>query len=154
MVNAMGFNLKVENKPKYWIVVASWDHVQRGITAGCAQACHGKASPLRRMHKGDWLVYYSSKIKLGEAERCQKFTAIGQLKDDQIYQFDMGNGFVPFRRNVDYRGCREVSIIPLIGELSFIRDKKHWGVPFRFGLLEIPEQDFRLIAEHMLSIDN
>jgi hypothetical protein len=30
------------NKTKYWIIVASKDHVQRGIKEGIAQACHGK----------------------------------------------------------------------------------------------------------------
>ena len=140
-----------EMKSRYWIVVASYDHVRLGAAAGFAQACHGKSSPLRRMHEGDWLIYYSSKATYGQAERCQKFTAIGQVKDDHIYPFDMGNGFVPFRRNVDFLDCHEASILPLIGDLSFIRDKVRWGAPFRYGLLEIPERDFRLIAGHMLS---
>jgi predicted RNA-binding protein len=65
----------------------------------------------------------------------------------------MGNGFVPFRRNVEFRECREASILPLIDELSFIRDKQRWGAPFRFGLVEIPEEDFRLIAGEMLTED-
>ena len=46
---------------KYWIIVASKDHVKNGISAGIAQACHGKSSPLKRMKKGDYLIYYSGK---------------------------------------------------------------------------------------------
>ncbi|MFZ0544235.1 MAG: EVE domain-containing protein [Candidatus Promineifilaceae bacterium] len=135
---------------KYWIVVASRDHVQRGVEAGFCQACHGKSSPLKRMNKGDWVVYYSSKMVFGENERCQKFTAIGRIEDDLVYQHDMGNGFVPYRRNVEFQACQETEIAPLIDSLSFIRDKKRWGGPFRYGLLQIPEQDFQLIAEQML----
>ena len=47
---------------KYWIIVASKDHVMRGVTLGFAQAGHGKRSGLARMHKGDMVVYYSPKV--------------------------------------------------------------------------------------------
>lgn len=33
-----------EISKKYWIIVASKDHVKKGITEGIAQACHGKSS--------------------------------------------------------------------------------------------------------------
>ena len=135
---------------KYWIVIASKDHLQRGLTGGFMQANHGKAEPLKRMHQGDWIIYYSPKLEFAKPDKCQCFTAIGQLTDEHIYQFDMGGGFVPFRRNVSYLSCREASILPLIEELSFIKDKVHWGAPFRFGTLSIPEADFRKIAGQML----
>lgn len=140
-------------QPRYWIAVASRDHVQRGLAGGFAQAGHGKAAPLRRMKAGDWLIYYSPKLEFGKDGPCQNFTAIGQLTDEDIFQHDMGGGFVPFRRRVHFRASCEVPIAPLIGALSFIKDKQHWGAPFRFGLLEIPEPDFRLIAGQMLSED-
>jgi predicted RNA-binding protein len=38
----------------------------------------------------------------------------------------------------------------LIDALTFIKDKSHWGAPFRFGTLQIPEEDFKLIAREML----
>jgi hypothetical protein len=38
----------------------------------------------------------------------------------------------------------------LIDDLTFIKDKFHWGAPFRFGILEIPEQNFRRIASRMV----
>jgi hypothetical protein len=38
----------------------------------------------------------------------------------------------------------------LIEELTFIKDKTHWGAPFRFGTVETPKRDFRLIASKML----
>jgi hypothetical protein len=135
---------------KHWIVVASKDHLQRGLTGGFMQANHGKSAPLQRMHKDDWIIYYSPKLEFAKPEKCQGFTAIGQLTDETVYQFDMGGGFVPFRRNVNYLPCREASILPLIEDLSFIKDKVHRGAPFRFGTLQIPEADFRAIAARML----
>jgi predicted RNA-binding protein len=134
---------------RYWIIVASRNHVQIGVQGGFAQANHGKSSPLKRMRPGDWVIYYSSKEEFGEEAKCQKFTAIGTVRDDRVYEGDMGS-FKPSRRDVDYRPCIEVSILPLIPELSFIQDKKRWGAPFRFGMLEIPQTDFDRIAQCML----
>jgi hypothetical protein len=67
-----------------------------------------------------------------------------------VYQHNMGDGFTPFIRNVKFLPSNDVSILPLISDLTFIKDNTHWGAPFRFGLLQIPEEDFRLIASRMV----
>jgi hypothetical protein len=133
-----------------WIIVASKDHLQRGLTGGFIQANHGKAAPLKRMHAGDWVLFYSPKLEFEKPEKLQCFTAICKILDEDIYHADMGVGFVPFRRNVQFLPSKDVSILPLIKDLTFIKDKAHWGAPFRFGTLQIPEQDFKLIAEMMV----
>ena len=135
---------------KYWIIVASKDHLQRGLDGGFIQANHGKAAPLKRMKPGDWVVFYSPKLEYEKPEKYQHFTAIAQIADDRIYQHDMGDGFIPFRRNVRFLPAHDVPIRPLINALTFIQDKSHWGAPFRFGTLQIPEEDFKLIAREML----
>ena len=140
----------IMNKTKYWIIVASKDHVKNGIAEGIAQACHGKTSPLRRMKKGDYILYYSGKMVLGKDEKCQEFTAIGQVKDDEVYQFQMTPDFCPSRRNIEFFSHQDLSILPLINDLEFIQNKKSWGYPFRFGILEINENDFQLISSKML----
>src|ERR1043165_3171188 len=135
---------------KYWIIVASKDHIQRGLAGGFIQANHGKAAPLKRMDAGDWVLFYSPKLEYGKPEKCQCFTAIVRVVDEDVYQQDMGDGFVPFQRKVQFLPSKEISILPLINELTFIKDKTHWGAPFRFGFLEIPERDFQLIASQMM----
>jgi predicted RNA-binding protein len=135
---------------KYWIIVASKDHIQHGLAGGFIQANHGKAAPLKRMHAGDWVIFYSPKLEYDKPEKCQSFTAIVRVVDEDAYQQDMGGGFIPFRLKVQFLPSKDVSIHPLIDELTFIKDKTHWGAPFRFGTLQIPEQDFRLIANQMV----
>lgn len=122
----------------------------RGVTGGFVQINHGKQAPLKRMKKSDYLIVYSSKITMEGNEKCQAFTAIGQVKDDEVYQFQMTENFKPFRRNIEFLKCRESSIIPLINDLEFIPNKKSWGYPFRFGFFEIKENDFNLISFKML----
>jgi hypothetical protein len=138
----------------YWIVVASKDHLQRGLADGFIQADHGKAAPLKRMHAGDWTLFYSPKLEFEKPGKLQCFTAICKIVDENIYQHDLGGGFVPFRRNVRFLPAKDVSILPLINDLTFIKDKAHWGAPFRIGTLQIPEQDFKLIAEKMVEDRN
>ena len=135
---------------KYWIIVASKDHLQRGLAGGFIQANHGKAAPLKRMRAGDWVIFYSPKLEYERPEKLQCFTAVCRIIDENIYQHDMGGGFVPFRRNVTFLPARDVSILLLINDLTFIRDKTRWGAPFRFGTLQIPEEDFRLIARKLV----
>lgn len=135
---------------QYWIGVASKEHVKRGEQGGFCQLCHGKAYPLKRMAVGDWLIYYSSKEKFNEKQACQQFTAIGRVAGEGVYEFDMGNGFTPHRRDIQFLACEAINIHPLIGDLSFIPDKKRWGYPFHYGHLEINQQDFERIAKAML----
>ena len=137
-------------KQKYWIAVVSKDHVLRGVAGGFIQVCHGKQAPLKRISVDDWVIYYSPKQSMQGDEKCQSFTAIGQATSDSVYQFEMSPDFIPFRRDVAFKDCQEISILPLIDQLGFIVDKKHWGYPFRYGILEINESDFQLIASKML----
>jgi hypothetical protein len=133
-------------EPRYWIVVASEEHVMLGVAGGFAQAGHGKRSGLARMHTGDRIVYYSPKKVYGGDETLHAFTAMGEVSDEEIVQVEMSPDFRPFRRNVKYLHSGEVRIEPLINDLEFIRNKKSWGYAFRFGLLEIHKPDFARIA--------
>ncbi len=136
---------------KYWIIVVSKDHVLIGVQGGFAQACHGKSAPIKRLRVGDWVLYYSPKLEFRVNKKCQAFTAIGKVTGNTVYPFKMDNGFVPFRRDVDFLNCTEVSILPLISNLTFIQDKTNWGYIFRLGLFEIQKDDFYLISSQMLS---
>lgn len=142
--------MTAEREMKYWVIVASKDHVSTGIAEGFAQACHGKAGPLKRMRKDDFVIYYSGKQTMGKMDKCQEFTAIGQVKSDDTYLFQMTADFCPSRRNVTFFDHRDVSILPLINELEFIQNKQSWGYPFRFGFFEINKHDFDLISTQML----
>jgi len=134
---------------RFWIAVASRNHVMKGVAGGFAQVCHGKCSPLQRMQARDGLIYYSPRQEFDGTEPCQAFTAIGRIVDGRVYEFDMGEGFTPFRTNVAYSDCTEAPIEPLLDLLSFIKSKKQWGFPFRTGHFEIVRSDFDVIAAAM-----
>ena len=133
----------------YWIGVASKEHVMRGVKGGFCQVCHGKEGPLERMQAGDWIIYYSPTLKFGKKQPCQAFTAIGQIVKGEPYPFQMSEDFIPYRRDVKFFPAKETPISPFIDKLSFIKDKKRWGFPFRRGCFSITIADFKLIALHM-----
>jgi len=140
----------INREPKYWIIVASKDHVKKAVAQGIAQACHGKAAQLKRMKKGDFVIYYSGRQILGKPDKCQEFTASGKVIDDEIYQSQVSEDFCPSRRNIEFFECKDAPVLPLIADLAFIKNKKSWGYPFRFGFFEINQQDFDLISSKML----
>ena len=135
---------------RYWIGVASKEHVSHGVAGGFCQLCHGKAQPLKRMSVGDWIIYYSPKELFEEAIPCQKFTAIGEVVGSEVYPFEMFPGFIPHRRDIRFLNACDAPIRPLLEKLSFIKDKSMRGYAFRFGHLEIPKSDFEIIATQML----
>ena len=134
---------------KNWIAVASASHARLGRSGGYMQVCHGKRAPIARMQPGDRVTYYAPTLTMGGKDRCQCFVSIGLVKAAAPYAFDMGDGFVPHRRDVSYVPAQEASILPLIDAFEFVQDRQRWGYQFRFGLFEIGAADMRTIAQAM-----
>lgn len=135
-----------------WIAVASAQHARRGCAtpgAGFMQVCHGKAAPLRRVRAGDRVAYYAPTVTMGGKEKLQAFVSIGIAQPGDPYAFDMGGGFVPFRKDVAYVTAQEAPIAPLLDRFEFVEDRTRWGAKFRFGLFAVSDHDMRLIAQAM-----
>lgn len=137
------------NQPHYWIAVASKEHVLKGVREGFCQVCHGKLEYLKRLHPNDWIVYYSPRTEIKTGDVIQSFTAVGRILEGEPYSFDMGNGFVPHRRKVEFFDALETPIRPMLESLSFIKNKQSWGCYFRFGLLKVTKSDFVNITTAM-----
>jgi hypothetical protein len=130
-----------------WIAVASAEHARLGRDqGGFMQVGHGKLAPLKRIRPGDRVTYYSPAETFGGKDKLQSFVSLGVVQPGEPYEFDMGGGFVPWRRDVAYVPAQEAPIAPLLDHLEFIEDRQHWGAPFRFGLVQIPDADMRRIA--------
>jgi hypothetical protein len=134
---------------RYWIGVASRDHVMKGKSGGFCQLGHGKAAPVKRLQPGDHIVYYSPRTALEGGEPVQAFTAIGEILPGEPYVGDMGGGFKPTRRDVRWFKAGEAPIRPLLEALSFTRGQRSWGYAFRRGAFEMTAEDYALIAAAM-----
>lgn len=116
---------------------------------GFMQVCHGKQAPLKRLRAGDLVAYYAPAQTMGGKDGLQSFVAIGEVQAGDPYLFDMGGGFVPYRRDVRYWSARSTPIAPLLDHMQFVEDRRRWGYKFRLGLFEIPATDMQLIANAM-----
>ena len=132
-----------------WIAVACASHVQRGQAEGFMQVGHGKGAPLRRLLPGDRVVYYSPTVTLGGNDRLRAFTALGTVMPREPYQADMGDGFVPWRRDVAWLASQPAPITPLLPLMDFSAGKRNWAYPMRFGLFAISAADMDCIAQAM-----
>ncbi|MBB4841781.1 hypothetical protein HNP55_000276 [Paucibacter oligotrophus] len=137
------------HSPSNWLAVASAEHVRLGRAQGFMQVCHGKAAPLRRLRPGDRVAYYSPSTRMGSKDGLQALTALGVVRETAPYAFDMGGGFVPYRRDVAWWSAHETPIAPLLPALDFTAGRKNWGYALRFGLLQISARDMDLIAAAM-----
>jgi len=134
---------------RFWIGVASRDHVNVGIKGAFLQLNHGKQAPLRRLKAGDGVIMYSPRTAYPNGEPLQAFTAIGTVVTGDVYQVHVTPDFRPHRVDVQFVPSRAAHIKPLVEHLSFITSKSRWGVAFRFGLVKVSARDFALIAERM-----
>jgi hypothetical protein len=137
---------------KNWIAVASAEHARLGRDhkpMGFMQVGHGKPAPLKRIKPGDRVAYYAPTTVFGQRDELQSFVSIGVVQPGEPYEFEMGNGFVPWRRDVVYAASHEAPILPLLDAFEFVEDRARWGYKFRFGLFTVSDHDMRLIARAM-----
>lgn len=128
----------------FWLGVVCRDHVQRGTRLGIAQLGHGRRDGLARLKSGDWIVYYSPRTSLRDGEILQAFTAIGSVEGDEIWQADEGS-FQPWRRRVEYlESVKEVRL------RDAFASQPRWTSQLRFGLVQLPENDFEKIRAAMV----
>lgn len=131
-----------------WINVISREHVERGVDGGFTQADHGRPTRLRRLDTDDAIAFYSPRTAMRSGDPLQQFTALGTIGDD-LYQVEMSPDFHPWRRTVDFVPVTPAPVRPLLSDLSFVSDTRSWGMVFRRGLFEIPDDDFAVVARAM-----
>ena len=136
---------------KYYVVVASLDHVQAAVAGGFIQANHGKRGPMTQLKAGDGIVCYAPRKTFGGTDAYQRFCALGEVAEGEAYIGEMGDkDFQPYRRDVVYAtGLRHADVHPLIDQLAFITNPKKWGFPFMRGFFAISETDFNRIKTAM-----
>ena len=100
------------------------------------------------MERGDYILYYSPKQEFRSRRPCQAITACGVVTGDEVYQYEMFPGFVPYRRDIEWQTpVREVP-------LDVLRTLPGWSEvapKLRFGHVELSPELFRAIQAYMLS---
>lgn len=137
-----------------WIGVAAGRHVEIAVRDGFAMFAHGKHAAARRLASGDWVAYYSPRDGMDEGAELRAFTAIGRVLPGEPVERVMTPLQTGWSRAMKWLDATPADIYPLLDQLSFVTNRRHWGMYFRKSLFSVPEADFRLIASAMgVSVD-
>ncbi|WP_424968040.1 EVE domain-containing protein [Dinoroseobacter sp. S375] len=151
---------------RYWIGLAERDSVHAAVANGVCVFSGGKASPVRKLEPGDGILYYSPHESAGGAV-LECFTAVGEVVDDAPWtqnwtQICAGGPYLSqgaahqsgltWVRRCDYDAVGEVSVRPLLSELRFVAQPRHWGRTFHRGQMEIGAADFFRIADRLRAV--
>jgi hypothetical protein len=123
--------------------------VQGAVQGGFCQLGHGKEALVRPLKVGDLIVFYSPRELMGSGAVLQAFTAAGCILDEVPYIAGQSACFHPYRRRVNFFKSRQAPVRPLLQELTFTQGDENWGLAFRRGAFQIPEDDFKRIAKAM-----
>jgi hypothetical protein len=135
---------------RYWIAVVPKVGVDRCVAGGFAMFAHGRHDAIMRTKGGDWLAYYSPRTMLKGGEEVRAFTAIGKFTEREPYEAETMPGRVAWRRDIRFeKKARPAGVYPLLDELSFIKDREHWGLFFHRSLFSVSRDDFAKIAAVM-----
>lgn len=117
--------------PRYWLIVASRDHVRRGVADGFVMANHGKRAPLARMARGDRVLIYSPTTTYPKGEPLRAITFLGEVTGEEPEPSEVIPG--GFRRAAT---LHEVTPVPLAEVRDLLPVNR-----LRFGFLELPADD-------------
>jgi hypothetical protein len=106
----------------YWVNTVSLEHVELGVEGGFTQAEHGKDTKLRKLRRGDGLVFYSPRTAMRSGRPLRQFTALGTIAGDEPHQVKVRADFVPWRLEVDFEQTHPAEAGELLDQLSFITD--------------------------------
>ena len=120
---------------RHWVIVASRDHAQRGVSAGFVMANHGKRPPVARMSVGDGIFIYSPTTTYPRGEPLRAITIVGEVTGDEPEPSDVIAG--GFRRAAR---LREVAPLPLAEIRAHLPVSR-----IRFGFFELEGVDAEAI---------
>lgn len=142
-------------EPRYWVWVFGDAIGLRWVLANRTMAFRKTAAPrLHAMGEGDRAVLYVSRGAFHNPTRdvahlAGLATVLAPPTDDTPAAID-GEEFtwtMPMRVDLALPEHSGPEVRPLVKSLSFVRRPDVWGMYFRSSPQEIPEVDFRVLAE-------
>ncbi|CEO97254.1 EVE domain-containing protein [Plasmodiophora brassicae] len=145
--------------PRCFIGFLPRSDVERCVAGGFAM--YHRIVSLRRIVKGSWLMYYSSRVGPVGTDWVRSFTAVGKVTSptpyeiENVAELDAVKGRpAKFRINVNYVDCRPIPARSIVRDIGFVPESERAHLseylrPPRYGFLEITRDDFASIARHM-----
>ncbi len=134
--------------PRYVIGVVHRRQAEMAKAAGIVAFSHGREAPVRNLSAGDRVILYAPRTDF-DGDTVQAFVAHAVVTGDAPEFREFAPGMEAWCRAARFDDVTEAPVRPMLGDLSFVKNPRHWGMAFRQGKFAIPESDYRRIAAAM-----
>ena len=93
----------------------------------------------KQLSKGDKVLFYQA------GEEGKKFIGSGELLSNLVHEKQIFSDYVEMG-DVNF-WAKSVPIAGLIDDLSFIKNKRNWGLHFQGGIIRVSENDYQFILK-------
>jgi len=140
---------------KFWIVTISEDNLESAIEHGLIGLPAKRMYSIESMAEGDTIVFYISKKRVGYYDRkgtvsnfgpIAKITGPAFYSNELIWKSRFGEIY-PWRRNISLVLNKRLSAHQIASKLTFIRNKRRWGLCFIQSTREITSKDYQTLFD-------
>ncbi len=136
--------------PRHFIGVVHRAQAAMSRKMGIVAFSHGREAPVKSLNVGDTVILYAPRTDF-DGDPVQAFVAHARVTGAAPYKRDFKPGMTAWCRDAAFDDVTEVPVRPLLDQLGFVKNPRHWGMAFRQGKFAIPEADYRLIADALLA---
>lgn len=116
--------------------------------AGIVAFSHGREAPVKSLDIGDAVLLYAPRTDF-DGDPVQAFVAHARVTGAAPCRREFAPGMDAWCRDAAFDAVDPVPVRPLLEQLSFVKNPRHWGMAFRQGKFAIPQADYRVIAQAM-----
>jgi predicted RNA-binding protein len=139
----------------YWLVVTSdknFKHDREVLNFKSQGLPNVYRKSVQKMQKGDKVVYYI----MGRQRFGATAIITGPYYNDTtklwIDDHEMWPARCPSQPELVLEEDELIDAKKLVSNLTFVKNKEKWGVPFQGSIKQIPEEDFKLIESEMRKV--
>ena len=135
----------------YWIICITKDNLDICFRQKVIGFVESKRKRLKSFQSGDLITFYVSRISLASNTKIGKFVGLAKIegKSYQSTEPIWKHGLFPQRIAIELLGQKSCSVKSLIEDLTFIKNKAHWGAAFLAGIIRVSPGDFEIIQKSM-----
>jgi len=140
---------------KFWIVTISQDNLESAIEHGLIGLPTKRKYYIESMTESDTIVFYISKKRSGYYDRngiVSDFGPIAKITGPAFHSNELiwksrFREIYPWRRTISLVLNKRISARNIISRLTFIHNKRRWGLYFIQGAREITPEDYQTLFD-------
>lgn len=135
----------------HWLICITEDNLEITLRENVIGFVETQARRLNSFRVGDLVIFYVSRKSLSSFGGMAKCSGVARITgEDYVSSTRLWNhGVFPIRIDIKTLSHKSCDFRTLISNLTFIKNKAHWGASLMPGIIKIPAQDFETIQSHM-----